>query len=164
MNTSMLAAKIEELKADLKISGSEIEKSLMHQPSIFDEVGELFATASANRDAMKAELEELDAQLGSNIRAEALSDGTKITESRIEELILLNPDHKQMMTDYINSKMIADKAQALRDSFSQRVSMLRDLVSLQTSGLLMGTPFRPDRSREESVQSRLAVARANRHN
>lgn len=161
-DTSFLLAKIEELKPNLQINLAAIENDLMKQPQLFDEVGELYATCVAHRDSMKAELDELDAQLGTNIRTEALQDGTKITETRIEELILTNPNHKQMMTDFINSKLIAEKAQALRDSFSQRSSMLRDLTTLQAGGLI-GNPFRSRQDKYDDAKSRLEVARINRN-
>lgn len=162
-----LLTKINNLENQIKISINSLSAELIKQPQLFYEVGDLYATAASYRDAAKADLEENDAELGNNFRIASLQEGTKITEGRIQELILSHPIHKQSMSDYIDAKKVADKTQALRDCFSQRSSMLRDLVTLQTTGFSMGTPgyaTRNDKVQHEEALNRLALARKSKVN
>lgn len=125
---------LNELEQFLKINMSELDNDLIQQPELLRQVSEAYALAVSRRDAAKEELERVNAELYSTIRSQAEEEGRKITEKAIDSEITQSPEHQRAHREWLDRKLEADQWSALKDSFYQRSHMLRDLVSLFTSG------------------------------
>lgn len=125
--------KIEQLKDRLVIERDALSDCLIKQPQLKYEVASAYVQAVSMRDAAKLELEETHARLDKAIRADADATGAKITEARIQQEINLDPKHRAKRQELLELQEQADQLQALRDAYTDRSFMLRELVALTIS-------------------------------
>lgn len=121
---------IDRLKQRLVIDQDALSECLIEQPQLYYEVTNAHVRAVSLRDAAKLELEEIHARLDKAIRADADAAQTKITEARIQQEIHLDPKYQAKRKQLLELSERADRLQALRDAYSQRSFMLRELVAL----------------------------------
>lgn len=119
---------IEEFKGYLSIDKNALDTEITQHPELLFKVSEAYAEAAALRDAKKEELAEIDAELDSEIREEAKDE--KVTEAIVRNRIQVHPFHAAAFKVYLESKQQADVFSALKEAFSSRGYMLRDLVAL----------------------------------
>jgi hypothetical protein len=114
----------------LAIDRHSLDDELIKQPGLYYRIGEAYAEAAAIRDTKKEALATADAELDGFFR----SGPEKLTEGKIQALVQRDPRHQEAFIEYNEAKLAADKMAALRDAFHARGYMLRDLVSLHTTG------------------------------
>src|SRR5258707_11639907 len=139
---------LEELKQYLKINKFALDDELVGQASVFYKVGEMFAEATAKRDAQKEHLATIAAELEQNVRTRL---GDKATEGKVKSLVLLEEEHIAETQAYLEAKAEADKLFALKEAFQQRGYMLRDLAQLFVANYYSRDSVRPTAKTDEAV-------------
>lgn len=123
-------AMLEHWKQFLQIDKNDLDLCLVEQPEVYYHVSEELVKANAHRDAAKLELEELQAQKDKEIRENALKLEEKLTETAIQNKLRTLPVIKEAQADFLEKRQTADQWSALKEAFSQRSFMLRELVAL----------------------------------
>lgn len=125
-----MTTKPEEFRLYLEIDKGQLDKELVEQSQLFFNVAEAFVEAADQRDALKEQLAVVDADLDTCFRREAQVRDEKITEGQVKSLIKTHKDHEEAYDAYANAKNLADKLQALKESFHMRSQMLKHLCEL----------------------------------
>jgi hypothetical protein len=155
---------IEELKARLAIEKANLDTEISQHPMLYFEVAEACVQATAERDACKEELTSIDATLDGDVRA-ILAKKDKVTEAMVKNSVQTHPKHTDAFDTYMQAKTKADQLLALKEAFSSRGYMLRDLVSLVSVGFYESTSMGQhnlDRARYNKQREKLAEARTGR--
>ena len=116
-----------EYQRMLKIDKEQLDRELAEQPTLYENVGELHAIALANRDSKKNALEIVLAETDRKIRKESKE---RITEAQVAKLIELDDDVQQARHELVEAKLEESKWAAVKDAYSQRAYILRDLAQL----------------------------------
>ena len=119
------------LSDGLRIDRDSLDEELIHQPSLFYEVGEAYARAVSVRDDLKERLSQTDARLNLELREDR--EG-KFTEAMVMSEIQGNREHKEAVRSYLVAKEEAERLLALKEAFSQRAYILKDLCGLYVAG------------------------------
>jgi hypothetical protein len=127
------APTIDDLREGLVIDPNNLDEMLMGHPMLFWAVSEQYVLAASLRDAAKEEISVIDAEMNSDIRKEIEEAGDKVTEKLVESHVLINPLHQEAVQKHRDAKTKADLWNALKDSFSSRNYMLREMASLLVS-------------------------------
>src|SRR3990167_7589612 len=90
------AAGLDAWVGKLQIDKEDLDTCLAEQPDLSYYVGEAYADAVDRRDALKLDLEELQADLDKKVRAEAEAAGIKTTETQVKNEVLLRQSCKDM--------------------------------------------------------------------
>lgn len=126
--------KIEELKGLLQIDKNNLDEAVQRQPVLYYMVAQKHALALSQRDEAYDRIKTVDAELSLDLREDFGEKGIKFTEGTIQAAILDHPDHKAAVKDHNHLKYVCDELLALKESYSQRSYMLRELVELYVSG------------------------------
>jgi hypothetical protein len=124
---------IEELKGYLRIDKLCLDDEIVQHPSLLYKVAEAYVEAAAARDTLKEKLATRDAELNLQYREDLSRAGTKVTETTIESYVLIDQDHTKLAQSYGRAKADCEKLGALKEAFTSRGYMLRDLCSLATA-------------------------------
>lgn len=151
---------IEEFKRYLTIDKNALDHEVMQHPELLFRVSEAYIDAVAMRDAKKEMLAMTDAHVDAEVREELA--GEKVTEAIVKNQVQINPRHVEAWGAYAEAKLQADVLGALRDSFSTRGFMLRDLVQLHVSGYWENTSVTGQDPVYRRQRQRLAEARERR--
>lgn len=154
---------IEQLKALLAINKSNLDEEISRQPMLFFDVAEACSEATAERDAAKEGLASVDAELDGLVRAALNKSEDKVTEAMVKNSVQLHKKHEGAFAAYLAAKTKADLLGALKEAFSQRSYMLRDLAQLFVSSYyeqnsVQGTAAE-DKIAYNSVRKKLSAAR-----
>jgi len=122
--------KLDELRKELAIDQNALDDCLMRQPELYYSVAVGYAEAVAGRDSVKLELEELQAKLDQDFRAEALRKNEKITEGSIQQKLKTMPKVQDLQQKFMDARTEAESWGVLKEAFQQRSFMLRELVAL----------------------------------
>lgn len=120
--------KIEEFRDYLKIDKLALDEALTQQAELFYEVAEGYAIAVAVRDKCKEDAAIVDATLDADVRRRL--ESKKPTEAMIKSAIQTDPQHFKATKDYLDAKLEAEKWGALKEAFTQRASMLKELAHI----------------------------------
>lgn len=123
----------EDFKEYLQIDKHALDEELVKHPTLLFEIGEAYVEAVAERDALKEQLATTDATLDGMVRKELEITGEKATESIVKNKVQSHPLHQTASDAYLSSKLKADTLAALKEAFSTRGYMLRDLCQLYTA-------------------------------
>lgn len=160
-------AKIEALKDRLLINKHGLDDEFIQQPSLFFEVSETYVLAVSTRDALKEELATVDAELDGVMRKAAEKRSERITEPQVKMAIQSHPKHTSASNNYLEAKEAAALLEALKESFSQRSYMLRDLASLYVANYYEQSSMQGTNSSEkvqyQQRRQKLADARQGRN-
>jgi hypothetical protein len=141
---------VDEFKKYLRIDKQALDDEVMQQPELFFQVSEAYAQAVAERDAIKEELNAIDAKLFANQRG---SD-PKATDTAIKSRVTIAQSHQLAFTEWLEAKEYADRLAALKDSFFQRSEMLKTLGRLHASNYFEQTSVRATQSTDAMVYER----------
>jgi hypothetical protein len=119
------------LESSLRIDPDALDGCLVEQPGLFYEVADAVADANSERDGLKLDLEEKEAELDRQFRLKALETGSKVTETMVRNQIQSAPKIMELQRFLLNARTKAEKALALKEAYSQRSFMLRELVAVQ---------------------------------
>jgi hypothetical protein len=117
----------------LVIDKDDLDTCLVEQPELYYHVTEAHVMAVAERDAAKLTLEEAEAGVDRDLRLEAEDNSEKITETRVQQLIRLEPKIQRMRRDLAECTTEMNQLAALKEAYQQRSYMLRELVALTIS-------------------------------
>lgn len=123
------APRTNELRENLRIDEDDIDRCLVQQPDYFFQAADAFALANSQRDTIKLQLKELIAQLDQDLRKKALDDQERISEAQLTNRITTLPKVKELNQKLLQAARIADRCEALKESYIQRSHALRDLNS-----------------------------------
>jgi hypothetical protein len=121
---------LEEAEELLIINKHELDDECIAQPSILHDVSDQFTTAKSIRDKSKKFLAETDALVAKELRLESDTKGTKLSEAKLQELILLDPRHKEAFGIWAEDNLTAERWENKKDAFIQRSFMLKELCGL----------------------------------
>lgn len=121
---------LERARELLFINKYELDEECIKQPSIFSHIADKCSNTSSISDCAKESLARVDAEVSKKLRLEADTKGTKISEAKLQELILLDDNHKVAFQNYADAKLNADRWYVLKESWVQRSFMLKDLCGL----------------------------------
>jgi hypothetical protein len=127
------APTIEDLREGLVIDPNNLDEMLMGHPMLFWAVSEQYVLAASIRDEAKEAIDVIDAEMNADIRKEIEDDGEKVTEKLVASYVLVNPLHQTAVQKHRDAKTEADLWHALKESFSSRNYMLREMASLLVS-------------------------------
>ncbi len=125
---------VDEYRQHLLIDKDTLDENISVQPDLFFRVSTAYALACSKRDQAKEDLKQSDAELDLDIRHELQENEIKFTEGKIANLITSHERHVEAAGVYLDTCEEANILGALKDAFSQRSYMLRELVELYTVG------------------------------
>lgn len=140
-----MMTKASNLKSHLKIDKNNLDEAIQRQPLLYYEVAQKHALAVSQRDEKYDAVKVTDALLSLEIRERFNEEGVKATEALVTAKVLEHTEHSKVVTDHMRAKYIADELLALKESFSQRSYMLRELVELYVSGYYTSDSVQPKR-------------------
>lgn len=120
-----------ECRAFLSIDRDDLDSCLMEQPEVFYRVAQAFTLAQAERDSIKLDLTEAQAELGVQFRKQALEKEEKLTEDGLKQKLSMAPRIQKLERQLLDASASANEYGALKESFQQRSFMLRELVALK---------------------------------
>ena len=137
----------------LKIDKNALDDAIIQQSEIYYHICRDYAQAVSIRDEAKEDLSSVDAELSLAIRKIAEDKGTKVTESSIASSIQIHSNHEEAVYKLLEAGRNVDLLFAMKNAFSQRSYMLRELVALFISGYYMDssrgeTTTKPERRRQ----------------
>lgn len=120
---------VSELEAALAIDENALNEALIQQPDAFYRVSKKLALKASQRDAQKQALQEEEAYADERAR-ESIPDGERITDTAVKAIVRL--DKKVLEANSLLLKLNREVGllQALKEAFSQRSYVMKDLVSL----------------------------------
>lgn len=126
----MAKATLDDFKKHLQIDRNDLDTCLMMQPELYYGVSERLVHLTSERDSLKLHVEEETAAEDKRIREEAVRYEEKTTESSIQQKIKLVKSIQKLQQDLLDKRREVDEFQAMKEAFSQRSFMLRELVAL----------------------------------
>lgn len=121
---------LEELRSLLEIDKHSLDDEIVRQPQTFFKISEASVKATAHRDFCKEEIKRVDADLAAAHRRKIEKSGARATDSAVSSAVAADPKHQKAVDRYIKANQRAELLNALREAFSQRSYMLRDLSTL----------------------------------
>lgn len=122
------------LKEKLKIDKNDLDEELIQQSQLYYEAGSQYAKAASRSAFLKEQLRKVQSEVDLEIRAQAIEAGDKVTETMVYNKSILDPRYKQAFYEYATSCQEVDEMSALKEAFSQRAYLLKDLVALYLNG------------------------------
>ena len=125
-----MANDIKKLKDGLRIDEHSLDTALRDHPDLFYDVSLALALAISNRDEAKQNLEEIEAEVDIEIRAETARLNEKTTETQITSLKKIDPKVKTANDKFLAEKLNAANLTALKEAYEQKSYALSKLVEL----------------------------------
>ena len=157
---------IEKLKTQLAIDKFSLDEEVSNQPMQFFSVAEAYEDAVAERDYLKEQLATVEADLDGQTRNKLEKMVDKVTEAMVKSEIQLSKRRQEAYAKYLQAKTAAGKLSALKEAFTSRGHMLRDLASLYVASYFEQTSVQgtssTDKVQYDKRREQLANARKNR--
>jgi hypothetical protein len=118
----------------LSIDKFNLDEEVVGQPSLFNDVAKRSARANAVAAEAKDRIKEVEAQLASRVRIEAEALNERLTDAGAKARVDAHPERKAVIKAYIDANEAAERWAGLRESFSNRGFMIRDLGQLWMGG------------------------------
>lgn len=125
---------IAELEKLIGVDKHALDDNLEAQPDLFYRVSKAFTIALSHADIAKAHIDELEASLDGEVRADMERAGDKVTETAVKQAIKAHRDMRAAISDHLEKREIAGRWGSLKDTFNQRSYVMKELVSLYTAG------------------------------
>jgi hypothetical protein len=159
-----LSPKYDELRAAVRINRDKLDEEVERQSSLFIEICEEHVQACSSRDLARDELARTDAEIAREARRKANEAKEKMTDAMCSDAIMLDPRHVAGSRKLQDLRREADRWDALREAFGQRVRMLHELVQLYgagyfTSGTAGGTRSEVNNALAQSAREKMDAAR-----
>lgn len=122
--------KLDRLQAQLSIDQDSLEAACVKQPDLLYQVAEQIALHRSRRDAAKKELEEKEASLYISLRHNASVREERVTEAEIKAQMTVDRSHRVLTDKLTEANELLSRWEVLKEAFSQRSYMLRELVAL----------------------------------
>jgi hypothetical protein len=125
---------LEEFRTHLTINKESLDEDITVQSDLFFRVSEAYAFACSRRDAAKEQVKQVDAKMDLEIRQDAVDNGVKLTEGKITNLVAASVEHLEAASEHLDFIEEVNIFGSLKEAFSQRSYMLRELVELYCVG------------------------------
>lgn len=125
---------LSDLQQGLKIDKTELDEASIVQPELFFRVSDRLALAQSRRDAVKQWIDVVEARVDGEVRARAIANEEKLSESAIRSRITLDAEVIAANNDLLRLNHAVMEVQALKDAFQQRSYVLKDLTQLHSTG------------------------------
>ena len=123
-------SELDRYRQHLAIDRNDLDTCLTEQPECHYHVSQACAIATAERDKLKLELEELTAKLGLDLRDQATRRDEKLTEGALAQKLTGTPKIQELQRALLTKRQEAESWGVLKEAFQQRSFMLRELVAL----------------------------------
>lgn len=153
---------LDEARRALAIDLDDLDQCLIEQAELYYHVADRYERAIARRDAVKLELEELEAELDESVRRKANKDEEKLTEGQIKARLRTMPRVSALHNKYLEAKGTAGRWSALKEGFDKRSFMLTKLVDRQIAQL-NNLGVSRGMSNNRSALAEVALQRNKRH-
>ena len=137
---------VEDARLSITIDKHDLDKELVQQSELFARVVQAVTLAVSLKDEAKELLGMVEATVRLEYRQKAVVAGDKITEGVVAERTRVDERMVSATDDWLQTKKVADDWSGLREAYSQRMNMLRELVSLYGMGYFMDSSARSARS------------------
>jgi hypothetical protein len=117
----------------LVIDKDDLNECLSQQPELYFHVSDAHALAIAERDEAKLDFEVAEAEEAQKIRDKYAEKEEKLTEGGLKEQLRLSKKLDGLRAAQVERKALVEKWAALKESYSQRSYMLRQLVPMYIS-------------------------------
>jgi len=124
---------LHKYKGELRIDRDGLDDCVIRQPELFYHVAATLAVATAERDAVKLQLEEAEAHESHSIRRAAVQLEEKLTENSLKERLRMSSKLQALEQELLVAKADVEALAAMKEAFSQRSWMIRELVALHLS-------------------------------
>lgn len=132
---------IEYYVGQLAIDKFNLDSCIEMQAGLFNEIAVELAEAISQRDFLKKDYEDVQAEVGAEVRMEAKTSNNKMTDKAVCECIAEDKDVKQAYSDFLDSKRMVDLWSSLKESFLQRSYMIKELAGLYIAGYFADKSF-----------------------
>lgn len=122
--------KLDRLQRELSIEQDSLERACIKQPDLLYQVAEQIALHRSRRDAVKKKLEEKEAVLYLELRRAAAVSEERVTEAEIKAQMTTKREHQVLTDKLAEANELLSRWEVLKEAFSQRSYMLRELVAL----------------------------------
>ncbi len=148
---------LEEFRTYLTINKDSLDEDITIQSDLFFRVSEAYAFACSRRDAAKEQIKQVDAKTDLDIREAAVEAEVKLTEKKIENAVAASEEHLEAASEHLDCIEEANIFGSLKEAFSQRSYMLRELVELYCVGYYSDPDYVRNKSemRENARRDRL---------
>lgn len=156
--------KLDRLQQELSIARDSLEQACTKQPDLLYRVAEQVALHRSRRDAAKKELEEKEAALYIELRRAAAMLEERVTEAEIKAQMTTKREHQVLTARLAEANELLVRWEVLKEAFSQRSYMLRELVALYLARYYGGDPARGAENRmRDFAGERVREARRERN-
>lgn len=129
---------VEQYEEGLQIDQNALEDALQSQVPSYYEVSKRLSEAESRRDAAKHYLKTVEARVDDEIRRKAKEDGEKITEGAVAARLLVDEAVTEANNLYMDASAQYRDLVALKEAYSQRSYMLKELISLWIANYYSG--------------------------
>lgn len=130
---------IEAQEEGLQIDEHGLEEELQSQVPSYYEVSKRLSVEVSRRDAAKHYLKTVEARVDGDLRREAKAAGDKVTETVIENRRILVDDVIAATQILLDAESRVRDLTTLKEAFTQRSYVLKDLVALYIANYYSGT-------------------------
>ena len=124
---------ISVLRSRVKPDRHELDTELTDQPELFYHASEGHSQASHRRLVIDNERRSIEARAAEQIRSDAERSGTKLTETRIPQLVANIEEVIRVKEDLFEADRKVSEWLSLKEAFQQKGYMLRELANLYSS-------------------------------
>jgi hypothetical protein len=115
-------------KGMLVLDVTDLDGELSRQAEYYFHVAEHASNAEAERDAVKLELDELEADTDGVLRDRAAKMEAKVTEASMRQQLRLDPAIQKKERELLRLKAVVGRWGALKEAFFMRGAALRKLT------------------------------------
>lgn len=119
-----------ELEGYLAIDQHDLENVCRAHPELFYRVSKELVLAESRRDQLRQHCKEVDAEVEVQIRTDLERREAKLTDKGVEALRRISGRVKQKNEELLNAELDMSRWSALKEAFSTRGYMIRDLIQL----------------------------------
>jgi hypothetical protein len=142
------------LQERLEINKDNLDRELVWQAELFHKAAHAYALAVSRRDELKEEIRLLSADLALLLRRKLEAKG-KVTEGLVQNHLEAAPDYQALRKQLAEASRETEILAALKEAYSQRSWMLRELCSMYIAGYFSTTSIRGEASKQVEEEANL---------
>jgi hypothetical protein len=125
---------IQEFEKLVGVDKYALDDNLEQQPDLFYRVSRAYEMASAEAEQAKLDQDKTYAELDASYREDMAKAGEKVTENTVKQAVAADPTMRAAIGFAARKREIMGRWRALKDAYSQRINVLRELTQLYSSG------------------------------
>jgi hypothetical protein len=148
-----LGSFLEEYGQGIAIDKDGLDENIMHQADLFYKVSETLALTISRRDEAKDNLKIVEAEVEDVVRQDAAEEEKKVTEAAIRNQVILHRDVRDATQLLAKLNREVGQLQALKEGYTQRSYMLKELVSLYLTRYYGDNPSQGRKANEAATRN-----------